>query len=80
MVYLKTSITQEKLAHRFIAFVNHIIQTARCAIKSLLRLYTLSANATFNREKRHNPERVGALSAFSWALPDVLVWGGGVSG
>lgn len=33
---LKTLIVQEKLAHRFIAFVNNILHTARCAAKSFL--------------------------------------------
>ena len=48
---LKTLIAQEQLARRFIAFVNNIFQAARCAIKSILRLYPLAAHAAFNREK-----------------------------
>lgn len=61
---LKTLIAQEKLAHRFIAFVNNIVHAARCAAKSILRLYPLSGRAAFNREERHSPKDLGLFLQF----------------
>lgn len=71
VIYLESLITWEKLAHGFIAFVSNIVPTARCAVKSAVRLRCIT-KAAFGRERASAPECWGSLTIVLAAA--VPVW------